>query len=102
MVLAGPVGFECPLRTGDDSRAAARYSCPVRTQVVVGAVAGAVVGAALLVALRLYDGAAAFASDRVTLLRIGCGACFVALGAWLLVRSRARTPGRGRPSVPTS
>lgn len=58
-------------------------------QLALGVVAGAVVGAALLAGLWLYDGTAAFASARVTGLRMACGACFVALGAWLLVRHRA-------------
>ena len=66
----------------------------VRTQVVIGALAGALVGAALLAGLWLYDGTAVFASERVTLLRLGCGACFVALGVWLLARRR---PAPQRP-----
>ncbi|HSP72065.1 MAG TPA: hypothetical protein VLN26_06830 [Gaiellaceae bacterium] len=56
---------------------------------MIGAVAGAVVGAALVAGLWLYDGTAAFASQRVTALRMACSACFVTLGAWLLHRRRA-------------
>jgi hypothetical protein len=58
----------------------------MRTQVVIGLAAGAVLGAALLAGLWLWDGTAAFSSAHVEAARAGCGLCLVGLGAWLLAR----------------